>query len=86
MFCVYILYSPGSGKTYTGFTNDVDRRLTEHNFTEIAGFTLLYRPWVLIHKEFFETKVEAMQQEKFLKSGQGRELVKEIVQKYLNNH
>ncbi|MBS1745405.1 MAG: GIY-YIG nuclease family protein [Bacteroidetes bacterium] len=44
MYCVYILYSHSSGKTYTGYSNDVARRLTEHNFLEIKGFTLRYRP------------------------------------------
>ena len=85
MYCVYILYSPSSGKTYTGYTNDVTRRLTEHNITETKGFTLRYRPWVLIYTECFDEKSDAIKQEKFYKSGKGREIIKSIVRNYLNN-
>ena len=84
MFCVYILYSPSSGKTYTGYTNDIERRLTEHNVTEATGFTLRYRPWELIHTIWYESKPEAMNLEKFFKTGQGREQVKAIVKEYVN--
>ena len=47
MWYVYVLYSESSGKSYVGFTNDVERRLYEHNVSESRGFTLRYRPWKL---------------------------------------
>lgn len=84
MFFVYLLFSPSSGKTYTGYTNDVERRVTEHNLTEVTGFTLRYRPWVLIYLESFENKKDAMRRERFLKSGQGRSFIKQIVTRYRN--
>jgi putative endonuclease len=83
MFTVYILYSISWGKSYVGYTNNVARRLQEHNITESKGFTLRYRPWTLIHTEVFDTKAEAMQKEKFYKSGVGRNEVKVIIEKYL---
>jgi putative endonuclease len=83
VFTVYILYSISWGKSYVGYTNNVVRRLQEHNITESKGFTLRYRPWTLIHTEVFDTKAEAMQKEKFYKSGVGRNEVKVIVEKYL---
>ena len=85
MWHVYILYSASSGKTYTGFSNDVQRRLNEHNVSESKGFTLRYRPWVLFRSEIYNTKDEAMEREKFLKSGRGREQVKEYLGDFLNN-
>ncbi|MGC4035584.1 MAG: GIY-YIG nuclease family protein [Chitinophagaceae bacterium] len=84
MYFLYILYSSTSCKTYTGFTNDIERRLIEHNVTEAKGFTLKYRPWILIYSESFETKHGAMNREKFFKSGVGREEIKLIVKKYLD--
>ncbi|WP_245574816.1 GIY-YIG nuclease family protein [Aequorivita capsosiphonis] len=39
------------------------------------GYTLRYRPWVVLHVEFHKTKKEALQRELFLKSGKGRELI-----------
>ena len=59
MWYVYVLYSVEGLKTYTGFSNDVERRLREHNVTETKGFTLRYRPWTLIRKEPFATNEEA---------------------------
>jgi putative endonuclease len=85
MFTVYILYSPSSGKTYVGYTNDINRRLQEHNVTEAKGFTLRYRPWILIRVEEHNTKQEAIQREKYLKIGKGREEVKRFVALFLNN-
>ena len=85
MFSVYILYSPSSSKTYVGFTNNIMRRLEEHNFTESKGFTLRYRPWVLIYTEEIEFKFDAMKREKYLKTGVGREEIKIIVKKFIEN-
>jgi putative endonuclease len=85
MFIVYILYSPLSGKTYVGYTANLDRRMLEHNVTETQGYTLRYRPWELIHSEIFQTKKEAMEREKFLKTGRGREFIKKVVGDYLNS-
>src|SRR5215207_7828574 len=65
MYTVYILFSVSSGKTYTGYTNNLERRLLEHNVTELTGFTLRYRPWVVMYTETFEQKSEAMAREKF---------------------
>ena len=84
MWYVYVLYSVGSGKSYVGFSNDVERRLFEHNVSESRGFTLRYRPWTLIMIESYATKQEAMTREKFLKSGRGREEIKLIITKFLN--
>jgi putative endonuclease len=86
MFSVYLLYSLSSTKTYVGFTNDIERRMREHNFTESKGFTLRYRPWELVYTEIFENKSDAMRREKFLKSGFGREEVKKIVSNYLSKN
>ena len=86
MYFVYILYSASSGKTYTGYTNDVARRFTEHNVTETKGFTLRYRPWVIIHTESFQDKQLAMAREKFLKTGRGREEIKSFVSRFLNGN
>ena len=86
MYFVYILYSPSAGKTYTGYTNNVARRLIEHNITESKGFTLRYRPWVIIHTESFQNKQQAMDREKFLKTGRGREEVKAFVTDFLGRN
>jgi putative endonuclease len=72
-FVVYILYSPSSGKTYTGMTTDLITRFQFHNSKSTKSFTLRFRPWTVIHVEFFESKGNALLREKILKSGKGRD-------------
>jgi hypothetical protein len=40
------------------------------------------RPWILIHKEPHRTKTEALQRERFLKSGAGRKWLDEHFPQY----
>ncbi len=56
---------------YVGSTQNVIQRLHEHN-TGRCRYTLGRMPWSLVYKEEFMTRSDAMKQEKFFKSGQGR--------------
>ena len=78
-FVVYILYSTSSGRTYTGMTSDFITRFHFHNSKSTKGFTLRYRPWTVIHVEFFDLKKDALFREKELKSGKGREWLKQHI-------
>ena len=77
-FVVYILYSHKYGKTYVGYTCDLISRFKSHNELGIKGYTLKFRPWKVIYVMFFKSKTEAMQHEKYLKSGIGREFIKQL--------
>jgi putative endonuclease len=73
---VYVLRSLRNGRLYTGSTNDLARRLGEHQrgknrYARHAG------PFELVYTEEYETRLEARQRELFLKSGQGRALLKQ---------
>ena len=81
VFTVYVLYSPSSKRTYTGYTSDLENRLQSHNSLAIKGFTIRYRPWIVIYTEVFETKGLALKREKELKTGKGREFVKSLLHK-----
>jgi putative endonuclease len=83
MWYVYILYSISAGKSYVGYSNDVTRRVFEHNVSEQKGYTLRYRPWTVIQVEEFGQKLNAIDREKFLKTGRGREEVKAIIQAFI---
>ena len=65
---VYVLGSRAHDRalTYVGWTNDVTRRLTQHNAGKGAR-TTRGRVWVLLHSEWFPTKAEAMSREWHLK-------------------
>ena len=78
-FVVYILFSSKFSKTYVGFTSDLISRIKSHNELSSKGFTKNFRPWEVIHVEFFENKQDAMKREKFYKSGVGRQKVSELI-------
>ncbi|WP_026704105.1 GIY-YIG nuclease family protein [Flavobacterium soli] len=77
-FVVYILYSEKHNTTYVGFTYDLISRFKSHNELATKGHTIKFRPWKVIHITFFNSKTEAMQYEKYLKTGVGREFIKKI--------
>ncbi len=77
-FVVYILYSELHKKHYVGYTSDLEARFKSHNELATKGFTVKYRPWRLLYTESFKTKTEALQREKYLKSGVGREFIKAL--------
>ncbi len=78
MYSTYVLYSKKFNKIYIGQTNDVERRLTEHNSGN-HRYTKRYIPWSVIYTEKFNTRAEAMQREKELKSQKGREFIWNII-------
>ena len=78
-FVVYILYSEKFNKTYTGLTSSLIERFNSHNELGTKGYTLKFRPWTVIHIEFFNSKSEAMKREKYFKSGVGRERIHKII-------
>lgn len=77
MFYVYILLSQKDGKTYTGFSDNVDRRLNQHNSGMVPA-TKHRRPLELLFTEDFETKLEAKKRELYWKSGAGRRKLKQF--------
>jgi putative endonuclease len=79
-FFVYIM-SSRNGVLYTGVTNDLERRTSEHKRGEIAGFSKRYRVNRLVHLEEFDDVVEAIAREKQIKGWVRRkkvELVKSM--------
>lgn len=77
-FVVYILYSKGYNKTYVGFTSDLINRFHSHNELSKKGYTLKYRPWTVMYIEFYQDKKDAMQREKWFKTGVGRDFIKSL--------
>lgn len=65
---VYVLGSFHKGRhvSYVGWTNDVARRVNQHNAGTGARSTR-GRIWMLLHTEAFETRNEAMSREWHLK-------------------
>ena len=55
------------GTLYTGWTNNIDKRLKDHNDGKGAKYTKVRRPVELVYYEEFESKEEAMKREYAIK-------------------
>lgn len=51
------------GTLYTGWTNNLEKRLEAHNSGKGAKYTKTRRPVKIVYTEMFETKEEAMSRE-----------------------
>lgn len=84
MYYVYILFSNKLNKKYIGLTSDLKRRFKEHNIGK-SSFTNRGKPWKLVYYEAFISKIDAEEEEEFLKSGKGRERLKFLLKDTINN-
>jgi putative endonuclease len=79
MYQVYVLYSENYQKIYIGMTSNLEARLKSHNELGTKGWTIKYRPWVIIYTEEMKTKQEALVRERQLKSAKGREFIWSLI-------
>ena len=76
IYYVYMLKSKGvKPVTYVGYTNNLKKRISLHNAGKGAKFTR-GRKWILIYKEKFKSKKEAISREYYIKKN--RSLRKKI--------
>ena len=74
MFYIYIIHSAKLQRYYVGSTENVEKRLQEHNAGKSKS-TRAGLPWALIHTESLATRSEAILQERKIKArGIGRYL------------
>ncbi len=75
MMFVYVLKSEKEGRLYVGMTISVEKRLKEHNAGKTKS-TKGYRPWKVVHTEEYPDRTTARKREKYLKSGYGKQWLK----------
>lgn len=80
MYYVYVLRSLKDNRTYVGYTDNVERRIVEHNAGRSIA-TKHRRPFTVVLTEEFSTIAEAKKRELYWKSGGGRRKLKQ----YFNN-
>ena len=77
MYFVYVIRSVNDQvHTYIGYTNNLDRRISEHNSEDNISYTARHRPWEIVSYFAFTSEYKALDFEKFLKSGSGNVFVK----------
>ncbi|NTU95988.1 MAG: GIY-YIG nuclease family protein [Bacteroidales bacterium] len=67
MYFVYILKSLKVLRYYIGSSENVARRLSDHNSGKVKS-TKAYRPWKIVHTETYDSKTDALKREKQIKS------------------
>jgi len=84
MFCyVYLLRSLQDRKFYVGCTNDLRRRLAEHN-SKKSFATKSRTPLQLIYYEAYPNRKDAEKRERFFKTGWGRRYIQRALENYLS--
>jgi len=77
MFTVYALKSQIKNYIYVGMTDNLPQRLHRH-YSGWEKTTRAYRPFSLIYTKDFTTRKEARSHEKYMKSGCGKEQLKQL--------
>ena len=77
-YYVYVLFSIKDKKLYVGYTQDIQRRFSEHIQGNVPA-TWNRRPLELIYYEVYTNPIEAKRREKYLKGGNGRAQLKQQI-------
>ena len=67
---------------YTGYTNNINKRLSEHNAGKVVS-TKLREPFVLVYWEGCLNQQDATSREKYLKTAWGKRYIKNRIKRYL---
>ena len=78
MFYVYILQSQLDQSFYIGYTSNIENRITYHNKGR-SRYTRKKISWVLVYKEEYNSKREALIREKFIKKQKSRMYIEELI-------
>lgn len=82
MFYVYILKSLKDEKFYIGSTGDLEKRIKRHNAGKNIA-TCHRRPFEFIHSEIYNTRAEALQRERQIKSYKGGRAFEALIKKII---
>jgi putative endonuclease len=77
-YTVYILYSQSKDKYYTGYTQNTDERLLEHN-NRATPSTRSGIPWTIVYREECVDKAAAIKREHKIKRMKSRKYIKRLI-------
>ena len=81
-FYIYVLKSEADSRLYTGATNDLRKRIEEHNEGLVTS-TKHRQPLKLIYFEACLNKDDAYRRERYLKTGMGKRYLRNRIQEGL---
>jgi putative endonuclease len=82
MYYIYILRSKKDKKNYTGYTNNLKKRVSEHNNGQVKS-TKNRRPFELVYFEGCINIKDAKRRETYLKTTYGKRYIKNRIREYL---
>ena len=82
-FYTYVLQNTKDKQFYTGYTEDLRKRLKEHQEGK-SLYTKNKGPFILIYYEACSNKSDAISREKYLKSGMGKRYLKNRLKRFLS--
>ncbi len=82
MYYVYVLKSEKDNLFYTGYTNDLKKRLSQHNERKVKS-TMNRVPFLLVYFEACLNQQDATNREKYLKTSWGKRYIKSRLKNYL---
>lgn len=80
-YTVYVLRSTKTGAFYIGQTNNLERRLAQHNDSTRESWASRRGPWKVVHEVTFANRSDAVQRERQLKSLKSRKVLLELIEK-----
>lgn len=86
LFTTYVLYSNQHQKIYIGYTEHLINRFNSHNRLATKGWTIHFRPWVVILTEVYYSKSEAMKRESQLKQANFRAIIWQRIEQMFLSH
>jgi putative endonuclease len=84
-YVVYVLFSKKDKRLYVGCTANLEKRIQAHNTGKVIA-TRHRRPLVVIYSEEFDSKAEAFNRERFLKSLWAGRFKRKLVLEYLRRN
>ena len=81
MFYTYILISEKDDKFYVGYTDNLKRRIKQHNNGDVES-TKYRRPLKLIYYESCLNQKDAIHREKYLKTSFGKKYIRNRLKNY----
>jgi putative endonuclease len=79
MFSVYIIYSATLDRYYVGYSEDVQKRVLEHN-SGLSGFTSKANDWQLKYTESFDSRHNAIKREVEIKNKKSRKFIEWLIE------
>ncbi|GAB4248257.1 MAG: GIY-YIG nuclease family protein [Ekhidna sp.] len=80
-YWVYILKSEKDSSFYIGYTNNLSRRLNQHNAGK-SRYTSKKLPWKIVYSEIFDSKTEAIRRELFLKKQRNKDFYESLIKNW----